>query len=65
MSSLEGWPSEWTRKRNVMARWQEDPEEVMKKCSYYCLVYWRNLKNAHVVRHYFEDFIQKLPNALK
>lgn len=33
----------------------------MKKCSYYCLVYWRNFKNAHVVRHYFEDFIQKLP----
>lgn len=29
-SSPEGWPSEWARKRNVMARWHKDLEEVMK-----------------------------------
>lgn len=29
-SSPEGWPSEWARKRNVMARRHKDLEEVMK-----------------------------------
>ena len=61
MSSLEGWPSEWTRKRNVMARWQEDPEEVMKMnyvktVSVGCMIFLSHVQLRGTVQRWIAGF---------